>query len=200
MLARAVAGCLLGAACALVLTGCPAQESHTPPAVTDPQPASRTTEEGPAQKTKPADVTAGPRPQKYPRPEDGVTGTSLLEEMTIRVGRTDLKVWIADTPESRELGLMHVKSMPEDRGMLFVYPEAGRRSFWMKNTFIPLSLAYITSGGKIAQILDMEPHVTRGHPSQGAARLVLEVNQGWFQRHKVTEGVTIPGIEDLRGH
>lgn len=111
-----------------------------------------------------------------------------------------LKTWIADTEDSRRLGLMHVKQLPEDCGMLFVYPAAGRRAFWMENTYVPLSLAYLRSDGTIDQILDMQPLSRRTHPSQGVIRLVLEVNQGWFERHGVKVGDKIPGVSGLLGY
>lgn len=200
-----VAKALLGAAC-LVSLGCPPASkteeptSPTPVALPSATPeASAPVESSPVAES-PRPGGAGPMPMRHPRPEDGIPGTDRLRTMKLNVGGTALQVWVADTADSRQLGLMHVKSLPEDRGMLFVYPVTARRSFWMENTYVPLSLAYLRSDGTIDQILDMEPLSRRTHPSTGVIRLVLEVNQGWFERHGVKVGDKIPGIEGLIGY
>lgn len=196
---------------ALLLCGCPSAgdgEQGTPsptPSVSDtpqiaPPPPS---EPPPPPSPSPSDPSAvGPAPPpRHPRPEDGRPGTDLLRTIELDVGgKAKLQAWVADAPDSRELGLMHVTSMPEERGMIFVYPSAGRRSFWMRNTKIPLSLAYIAADGTIDQILDMQPMTTKSHPSESLIRLVLEVNQGWFERHGVQVGDKIPGLQRLVGH
>jgi len=202
--AKALGGLALMAC--LASLGCPpvkkTQEPSTPTPIGSPQAASSSTPV-PVETATPEAATpggAGPMPMAHPRPEDGIPGTDRLRTMKLRLGRTDLQVWIADTRDSRQLGLMHVKDLPEDRGMLFVYPVTARRSFWMENTYVPLSLAYLRSDGTIDQILDMEPLSRRTHPSTGVIRLVLEVNQGWFGRHGVKVGDKIPGIEGLIGY
>jgi uncharacterized membrane protein (UPF0127 family) len=123
----------------------------------------------------------------------------LRPTRTLKVGGVDLQAWIVNDVDSRQLGLMHVKHMPEDRGMLFVYPGTRRRSFWMRNTYIPLSLAYVRSDGVIDQLVDMEPLTTESHPSKTAVKFVLEVNQGWFERHGVQAGDRVEGLAGLRG-
>ncbi|RMG16911.1 MAG: DUF192 domain-containing protein [Planctomycetota bacterium] len=145
---------------------------------------------------------AGPAPRRprIPEPEEGRNQLDLLPTRPLRVGSARLVAWIADREPSRRLGLMHVDRMPEDRGMLFVYPRAGRRAFWMRNTRIPLSLAYVRADGVIDQILDMEPFDLRSHPSRTAVQFVLEVNQGWFRRHEVRVGDRVEGLQGLRGH
>ena len=197
----------------LLLAGCPSagdgeQGSPTPapsandtPQVAFPQPSEPVPPPPPTPgETAPSAVGPAP-PPRHPRPEDGRPGTDFLRTIELDVaGKAKLQTWVADDPNSRELGLMHVTSMPEDRGMIFVYPTAGRRSFWMRNTKIPLSLAYIAADGTIDQILDMQPMTTKSHPSQSLIRLVLEVNQGWFQRHGVQVGDKIPGLQRLIGH
>ncbi len=80
------------------------------------------------------------------------------------------------------------ESMTEDHGMLFVYDRDSRKSFWMKNTLIPLSIAYIAADGTIREIYDMEPLSTRIVDSRYSVRYALEVNQGAFQRHGIKEG------------
>ena len=109
---------------------------------------------------------------------------------TIKAGGKDLKVEVANTPEKREAGLSFRKSIPPDQGMLFVYPEDEYQSFWMKNTYVPLSIAYIRSDGWISQIEDMAPETLTTHRSKIRVKYVLEVPQGWFQRNGVKVGDT----------
>ena len=84
-----------------------------------------------------------------------------MQTRDIRINQWNLTVEIADTQKSQEKGLMNRKSLDEDRGMLFVYDRDSRKSFWMKNTLIPLSIAYIAADGTIREIYDMEPLSTR---------------------------------------
>ena len=133
-------------------------------------------------------------------PDDGVPQTDLLPTRVLQVGGAKLIAWVADQEDSRRLGLMHVRSIPDDHGMLFVYPRAGRRSFWMRNTHVPLSLAYVAADGTIEQLVDMQPLDLTSHPSRTSVRLVLEVNQGWFRRNAVEVGTKIPGITELVGY
>jgi uncharacterized membrane protein (UPF0127 family) len=106
-------------------------------------------------------------------------------------GEEEIAVEIADTPEERARGLMGRESLPEDSGMIFVYPEPTEGAYWMRNTLIPLSIAFYDSNGEILRILDMEPCrrdpcplYDPGVPYVGA----LEVNQGAFERLGVREG------------
>ncbi|MBO7093850.1 MAG: DUF192 domain-containing protein [Spirochaetia bacterium] len=117
------------------------------------------------------------------RSKDGV-----LQTKTIKINQWEITVEIADTPASKEKGLMGRESLDEDRGMLFVYDMDSRKSFWMKNTLIPLSIAYIAADGTIREIYDMEPLSKRIIDSRYSVRYALEVNQGAFQRHGVKEG------------
>lgn len=100
-----------------------------------------------------------------------------------------LEVDIADTDSSREKGLMYRKSMPENYGMLFVYDNEQPMSFWMKNTFIPLSIAFFDKEKKLINILDMKPlDTSKIYPSQKPAQFAIEVNQGWYTKNKVDVG------------
>lgn len=194
---------LLAAWLAASVVGCPAPAEKTEEPVPSALPSSPRPSTGPtpvARETPPPSRGTGPMPMAHPRPEDGIPGTDRLRSMNLQFARTSLKAWIADTPSSRQLGLMHVKDLDEGGGMLFVYPVDARRAFWMENTYVPLSLAYLRSDGTIDQILDMEPLSRETHPSTGVIRLVLEVNQGWFDRHGVKVGDKIPGIEGLIGY
>ena len=105
-----------------------------------------------------------------------------------------LNVEVARSVDEKSRGLMYRRELPESRGMLFVYEEPETLSFWMKNTFVALSIAYIDRDGIILQIEDMQPQTTTTHPSRRPAMYALEVNRGWFQRHEVEVGdrVVIP--------
>ena len=97
---------------------------------------------------------------------------------------------IAQTPAERNQGLMHREYLPENAGMLFVFPDAAVRSFWMQNTYLPLDIAYMDPNFRIIDIQPMEPMTTTSVTSRGPAMYALEVNQGWFEEHGVTVGVT----------
>jgi len=103
-----------------------------------------------------------------------------------------LAVEIADTERLRQTGLMHRKTMPRDHGMLFVFPREQKMNFWMKNTYIPLSIAYIDSYGIIREIYDMKPLDTSvTYPSARPALYALEVNRGWFRLNNISTGCRI---------
>ncbi|MFP7298315.1 DUF192 domain-containing protein [Neobacillus niacini] len=106
-----------------------------------------------------------------------------------RVNR--LLVQVADTPRKREMGLMFVRLLPENEGMLFVFSEKVYGGFWMKNTFIPLSIAFLDSDGEILKILDMEPCMKEFCPAYDPEvfyQYAIEVNLGWFKKNQITEG------------
>jgi len=99
-----------------------------------------------------------------------------------------VKAEIAQTPEERAQGLMHRDSLEDGYGMLFIFEKDQVLSFWMKNTFIPLSIAYITSDGRIVDIKDMYPLDESSVVSSRSVRYALEVPQGWFSRAGVHLG------------
>lgn len=125
--------------------------------------------------------------------------SSCTDDSTIRldVGGRVFRVEIADTPEERQRGLMYRDSLGEDEGMLFVFPDEELRSFWMKNTAIPLSIAYIDAGGTIREIYDMEPFSLAPVPSRYPAKYALEVNRGRFAAYGIEPGdrVVLPEVE-----
>jgi uncharacterized membrane protein (UPF0127 family) len=131
--------------------------------------------------------------------EETTSGPSGLRTVVIDASggkRVEVRVEIANNAFERARGLMYRTALGEDRGMLFVYPEEQELSFWMKNTLIPLSIAYIDSEGRIVDILDMKPlddkppHYVSSEPVQYA----LEVNQGFFEKRgaKVGDRVELP--------
>jgi uncharacterized membrane protein (UPF0127 family) len=109
-----------------------------------------------------------------------------------------LSVEIAKTESEHTYGLMYRDSMLNDSGMLFIFSSDSYRNFWMKNTKIPLSIAYIDSKGKILEIYDMKPLDTNvTYPSKYMCRYALEVNKGWFKKFKIRPGCVIM-IEGLK--
>jgi hypothetical protein len=95
---------------------------------------------------------------------------------------------VARTPDERARGLMFRTAVPDGTGMLFVFPEPSPHSFWMKDTFVALDIAYIDQNQRIVDILPMEPRTTEGYSSSGPALFALEVRQGWFAEHGVKVG------------
>ncbi|MDR0643100.1 MAG: DUF192 domain-containing protein [Treponema sp.] len=116
-----------------------------------------------------------------------------LEERELTVeqaggGRVTLRVEIARSAEEKQRGLMYRKDLAEGRGMLFIFDRDQLMSFWMKNTYIPLSIAYIRSNGTILEIWDMRPLDENPVPSSRGVRYALEVPQGWFGRAGIKAG------------
>ncbi len=109
----------------------------------------------------------------------------------IKLGGQTLTVEIADTQEKSAQGLMHRKDLPEGTGMLFVFPDEQTRSFWMKNTYIPLAIGYFNAKKELIDIQEMEPsagEIQKEFPtytSKGPAQYALEVPKGWFKKHKI---------------
>jgi len=100
---------------------------------------------------------------------------------------------LAFTPRDRSTGLMGRRALAPDTGMLFLYPDQLERSFWMKNTLIPLSVAFVEESGRIVRILEMTPDPRDGRPlehyrSGEPATYVLEMERGWFERNGIREG------------
>jgi uncharacterized membrane protein (UPF0127 family) len=106
--------------------------------------------------------------------------------------RIRLTVEVVDRSDTRERGLMFRRNLNRDQGMLFVFEREQHRRFWMKNTYISLSIAYINKYGIINEIYDMKPiDTSRIYPSIHPAQFAIEVNQGWFARNKVKKGCRV---------
>jgi len=117
-----------------------------------------------------------------------------LPAITLDVGGHAVRAEVADTPETRARGLMYRDSLGADAGMLFVYPAPERTSYWMENTSIPLSIAFVSAGGEILRIRDMEPFDRTSVPSGRPVLYALEMNQGWFAAKGVAEGERVEGL------
>ena len=98
-----------------------------------------------------------------------------LPEVTLEIQGHKVTAEVAATEPARTVGLMHRRILPENRGMLFVFPYSAQQSFWMMNTYIPLSIAFIDEDGTIVNVADMKPLTTDAHPSAKPAKYALEM-------------------------
>jgi uncharacterized membrane protein (UPF0127 family) len=111
--------------------------------------------------------------------------------VSIKIGDKALTIAYADDPQERQLGLMYRKKMCDDCGMLFKFERSKIAGIWMKNTYIPLDLAYITEEGKIVDIKALTPHDTVAVNSPVPVLYALEMNQGWFAKQNIRVGDTV---------
>ena len=118
-----------------------------------------------------------------------------LPTLALNVGIHLIHAEIANTFPSRAQGLMFRKSLDANQGMLFVFPDIGPQCMWMRNTYVPLSVAFIDEAGVILNIADMKPQTEDSHCAAKPARYALEMNQGWFAAKSIKPGARISGIE-----
>ena len=128
-----------------------------------------------------------------------IASMASLAEVTfktsqVKVAGHPLKVELANDEPQRMQGLMFRKSLGAEDGMLFVFDEAAYHSMWMKNTLIPLSVAFVDRDGVILNILDMEPQTLDSHMAAGPAVYAIETNKGWFAAKKVKPGDKVTGL------
>jgi uncharacterized protein len=118
--------------------------------------------------------------------------------ITVKVAGHSLKAEVAATDAEREKGLMFREKMGANEGMVFVFDEPGYHGMWMRNTLLPLSVAFIDKDGTILNILDMEPRTDDVHASAGPARYAIETNKGWFAAKKIKAGDKVTGLPKPR--
>lgn len=123
--------------------------------------------------------------------QDGPQLNLQRVEMTAGMHRIDAQV--AATPQERQTGLMHRKEMPQHEGMLFVFEQPAQQCFWMKNTLLPLTAAFVDDDGTIVNLADMKPQTLDSHCSAKPVRYVLEMNQGWFAKKNIKAGTKLGG-------
>ena len=116
-----------------------------------------------------------------------------LPRVRLSAGMHQIDAQVASTPEQRMTGLMHRKEMPQHEGMLFVFEQPARQCFWMKNTLLPLSVAFVEDDGTIANIDEMKPQTLDSHCSAKPVRYVLEMNTGWFAKKGIRAGQKLAG-------
>lgn len=116
-----------------------------------------------------------------------------LPRTELTAGMHLIKVQVADTPDARTVGLMWRKDMPTNEGMLFVFEQPATQCFWMKNTLLPLTAAFIADDGRIVNLADMQPQSLDSHCSAQPVRYVLEMHQGWFAKRGLKAGARLSG-------
>lgn len=116
-----------------------------------------------------------------------------LQRVKLTAGMYVIDAQVALTPEQRQIGLMQRKEMPQQEGMIFIFEQASEQCFWMKNTLLPLTAAFVADDGTIVNMADMKPQTTEPHCSSQPVRYVLEMNRGWFARKGIKQGSKLAG-------
>jgi len=116
-----------------------------------------------------------------------------LPRITLNAGMHLIQVQVAQDFEQRQIGLMWRKEMPQNEGMLFVFEQASVQCFWMRNTLLPLTAAFVADDGTIVNLADMKPQSDESHCSKKPVRFVLEMNQGWFAKRNIQAGFKLTG-------
>jgi len=122
------------------------------------------------------------------------TPQTNLARIKLQAGMHQIDTQVAQTPEQRSIGLMFRKDMPQHEGMLFVFEQPGVQCFWMKNTLLPLTAAFVADDGTIVNLADMKPQTTDSHCSEKPVRFVLEMHQGWFAKKGLKAGSRLSGV------
>lgn len=124
---------------------------------------------------------------QQPQPQTDLPRTQLS------VGLYKIDAQVAQTPRQREIGLMFRKEMPQSEGMIFVFEQPATQCFWMRNTLLPLTAAFVADDGRIVNLVDMQPMTENSHCSEEPVRYVLEMNQGWFAKKNIRKGAKLGG-------
>jgi len=116
-----------------------------------------------------------------------------LDTVTLSAGMHNIRAEVARTPMQTQTGMMYRREMAQSEGMLFVFDGLERRCFWMKNTLLPLSIAFIADDGRVVSLADMQPQSEESHCSAEPVRFALEMNQGWFAKRGIKPGFKLKG-------
>lgn len=127
----------------------------------------------------------------------GTAQQNQLPLIELSAGMHRIEAEVAANSDSRQIGLMQRTIMAPQRGMLFVFPEAGNQCMWMRNTLIPLSVAFLDDRGRIINVEDMQPKTENTHCATKPSRYALEMNIGWFRSRGLSEGSVIQGIDKV---
>lgn len=125
----------------------------------------------------------------------GSAQQAQLPLLELLAGMHRIEAEVAATSGSRQVGMMQRTIMPPQRGMLFVFPEVAKHCMWMRNTLLPLSVAFLDESGRIINVEDMQPKTENNHCAAKPARYALEMNLGWFRSRGLGAGFAIVGIE-----
>lgn len=129
-----------------------------------------------------------------PAAAQDIAAAKPLPVVTVRVAGHALRAEIAATPDERARGLMFREKLGRNDGMLFLFDEPAYHTIWMKNTLIPLSVAFLDGEGRILNIEDMQPRTLEPHVAQGPARFAIETNLGWFAERRIKPGDKVTGL------
>ena len=121
-----------------------------------------------------------------------------LPVATLNAGIHVIRAEVANTFETRARGLMFREALGPNQGMLFIFPDESAQCMWMKNTLIPLSVAFLDARGQIINIAEMQPHSEKTHCAAKPARYALEMTKGWFAAKGVLPGMTVQGLQPAR--
>ncbi|VWX63119.1 conserved exported hypothetical protein [Burkholderiales bacterium 8X] len=116
-----------------------------------------------------------------------------LQRTRLTVGMYQIDAQVAQTPQQRQVGLMFREQMPDAEGMIFVFEQPATQCFWMRNTLLPLTAAFVADDGRIVNLADMKPQTDDSHCSEEPVRYVLEMNQGWFAKKNIKKGAKLGG-------
>ena len=120
-----------------------------------------------------------------------------LPIVPLQTGLYVIQAEVAQSFNHQAMGLMFREKMADNAGMIFLWDESSKRCMWMRNTLLPLSVAFIDAHGKILNIEDMQPKTEDSHCSKGDAKYALEMNQGWFKKKRIAPGAKITGIPGM---
>ena len=124
-----------------------------------------------------------------------VWAQSAMPVMELSTGMYRIEAEVAANDQHRQVGLMNRTAMPQQRGMLFVFAKENTHCMWMRNTLIPLSVAFIDADGVIINIENMQPQTEDNHCAKVPARYALEMNHGWFAQRGIKPGTRLQGID-----
>lgn len=124
-----------------------------------------------------------------------VWAQSAMPVIELTAGMYRIEAEVAANDQNRQVGLMNRTAMPQQRGMLFVFPKENTHCMWMRNTLVPLSVAFIDADGFIINIENMQPQTEDNHCAKVPARYALEMNLGWFAQRGIKPGAKLQGID-----
>ena len=130
----------------------------------------------------------------WPSPVDAKQPVTSPPTITLKTGGQTIRAEVAANDESRQKGLMFREKIARNSGMLFVFPEVAYHAMWMRNTPLPLAVAFMDESGRIVSIHEMQPFTETTHQAAGPSRYALEMNGGWFDQNHVKAGDTVSGL------
>lgn len=128
----------------------------------------------------------------------GAAGAQAFKTVKLSAGMHMIQAEVAANDPERQQGLMFREKMGSNAGMVFVFEQPAKQCMWMKNTLLPLSVAFIDAQGKVINIEDMQPKTLESHCSKKAAKYALEMNLGWFAQKNIKPGIRIEGLPQVK--